>query len=81
MLLEDLPGTIVLLFGKANVLDCTPHGRANLVAVAAEVDIWAAGVDEGFRIGSRITFFREVRASIAAAVTEAAFADDWVGFA
>jgi hypothetical protein len=66
----------VLLFGTAKVLDCTPHGRANLVAVAVELDICADGVDAGFRIGSRITFFSEVRASIVAAVTEAALADD-----
>lgn len=77
----DLTGAEVLLLGTAEVLDCTPHGRAKVVGVAAEVDIWVAGVDMGFRIGSRIAFFNDVRASMAAAVTEAALAEDWVGFA
>lgn len=76
--LEDLPGIVTLLLpGKAIVLDCTPHGRANfVVAGAVDIAIWVAGVDAGFRIGSRIIFFRKVRASIVAAVTEAAVADD-----
>ena len=56
-----------------------PQGRANPVGGGAA--IWVAGVDTGFRDGSLIAFFKDVRASIDAAVIAAAFVDDLVGFA